>query len=327
MPGVESATLTSSMPYGDSVDSALFEPVGDSGREPVRARAHRVIGADYFGALGLQMITGREFTRAEEVSPAAPRVAIVDEALAAALFGSLNPVGRMIRLAPASDAVSPVRGEPMEIVGIAPPLREELLDRRPVPHVYVPLGRTYRAGMFAIVRTAAAGNELAQIEQIRTTIRSVEPDLPVVSLSTMAAFHSGSPELWGLNAGAGLFAALGVLALLLAVLGVYGVKSYVVAQRTREIGIRMALGASPRDVLGLLLRDGFRLTGLGLAIGVPLSILVSIAFTRVFVEIGGFDAAVVGVATLVLALAATIASGVPARRAARVQPVTALQRD
>jgi predicted permease len=327
MSGVESATLTSSMPYGDSVGGALFEAVGESNREPVRARAHRVIGADYFRALGLQMIGGREFTRTEESSATAPRVAIVDEAFAAALFGSLNPIGQMIRLAPAADGTEPVRGEPMEVVGIAPPLREELLDKRPVPHVYVPLGRTYRAGLFAIVRTARGGNELAQLEEIRTTIRSVEPDLPVVSLSTMAAFHRGSPELWGLNAGAGLFAALGVLALLLAVLGVYGVKSYVVAQRTREIGIRMALGASPRDVLGLMLRDGFRLTGVGLAIGVPLAILVSIAFTKVFVDIGGFDAPVVGVAAIVLAMAATIASGVPARRATKVQPVTALQRD
>ena len=149
----------------------------------------------------------------------------------------------------------------------------------------------------------------------------------MVSLSTMAAFHSGSMELWGLNAGAWLFTALGALALLLAVVGVYGVKSYVVSQRTREIGIRMALGASPRDVLGLILRDGFRLTGLGLALGVPLAILVSISFTAVFVEIGGLDATVIAVATAVLAAAATIASGVPARRATRVQPVSALQRD
>jgi putative ABC transport system permease protein len=149
--------------------------------------------------------------------------------------------------------------------------------------------------------------------------------LPVVSLSTMAAFHSGSLELWALRAGGWLFTVLGFLALLLAGVGVYGVRSYVVSQRTREIGIRMALGASARDVLGLILRDGFRLTLVGIAIGVPLAMLVSLAFTKVFVDIGGLDAGVIAVATVVLVVAATIASGVPARRATKVQPLTALR--
>jgi putative ABC transport system permease protein len=115
------------------------------------------------------------------------------------------------------------------------------------------------------------------------------------------------------------------LALLLAVVGVYGVKSYVVSQRTREIGIRMALGASPRDVLGLVLRDGMYLTGIGVVIGLPLAVLVSIAFTKVFVDIGGFDPGVITLATVVLAVAATAASAVPARRATKVQPLEALQ--
>jgi len=115
--------------------------------------------------------------------------------------------------------------------------------------------------------------------------------------------------------------------LALAVVGVYGVKSYVVAQRTREIGIRMALGATSRDVLGLVVRDGFFLTGTGVAIGMLLSIVVSIAFTKVFVGIRGFDVFIVAGASLTLALAATVASVVPARRATRIEPVRALQGD
>jgi ABC-type antimicrobial peptide transport system permease subunit len=158
-------------------------------------------------------------------------------------------------------------------------------------------------------------------------VRSTEAGLPVLALSTMQAFHDNGLELWALRTGAQLFTALGGLALLLAVVGVYGVKSYVVAQRTREIGIRMALGASARDVLSLVLRDGFFLTGTGLAIGVPLAVLVSILFTKVFVDIGGFDGLVVSVATVILGIAATVASAVPARRATRVQPLRALQGD
>ena len=322
MPGVEAATFTSSMPFSDSVEGAMFEVVGDSTRQPVRARANRVIGADYFQALGLRMIRGREFTRAEESSVSAPRIAIVDDKFAAELFAGRDPIGQMIRAA--SDDSS-ARGEPMEIVGVAPPLREELLDRAPVAHVFVPSGRNYRAAMFAIVRMKAADDPFATLDAIRQTIRSADAGLPVVSLSTMAAFHSGSLELWALRAGGWLFTVLGFLALLLAGVGVYGVRSYVVSQRTREIGIRMALGASARDVLGLILRDGFRLTAVGIAIGVPLAMLVSVAFTQVFVDIGGLDAGVIGVATAVLVVAATIASGVPARRATKVQPLTALR--
>ena len=323
LPGVQAASLTSSMPYSDSVEGAQFELVGESNRQPVRARAYRVIGADYFGALGLRMVRGREFTRAEEESSLAPRVAIVDEAFAAQLLAGRDPIGQMIRVPP--DEAGSAPGEPMEIVGVAPPLREELLDRAPVPHVYVPSGRNYRPHVFAIVRMTTAADDLAMLDVLRKTIRSADASLPIVSLSTMKAFHSGSLELWGLQAGGWLFTVLGILALLLAVIGVYGVKSYVVAQRTREIGIRMALGASSRDVLGLVLRDGFRLTALGIAMGVPLAMLVSLAFAQVFVDIGGLDAGVIATATLVLVAAATLASGVPARRATRVAPVTALR--
>ena len=127
--------------------------------------------------------------------------------------------------------------------------------------------------------------------------------------------------------GARLFAGLGVLAMLLAAIGIYGVRSYMVAQRTREIGIRMALGASPRDVLLMVLKDGAWLAGAGLAVGLPLAAVVSIGFQSVFVEIGGFDAAIIAVATLVLGSGALLAGAIPARRATRVQPLTALRAD
>ena len=110
-------------------------------------------------------------------------------------------------------------------------------------------------------------------------------------------------------------------------MGVYGVKAYVVAQRTREIGIRLALGATPGAVVGQLFREGLTLTAVGIAIGAPLAALVSIGFTSVFVDIGGFDGTVIATATLVLAAAAMAATFIPARRATRVQPVTALRNE
>jgi predicted permease len=322
--GILSASMTSTVPFGEANEGRLIERVAADNADPVRARAYRVIGADYFSTLGLEMVRGREFTRSEEESASAPRVAIVDDALARELFGGEDPIGQVIRVAPWPGDPASTRGEPMQIVGIAPPMREELLDRTPDAHVYVPFGRTYRAGMFVLVKTAGPA-DMASVDGQRREIRSVDPLLPVLALSPMQAFHDGGIGLRALETGARLFAMLGLLALLLAVIGVYAVKSYVVAQRAREIGIRMALGATSRDVLGLVLRDGLYLTGAGVAIGLPLAIVVSVGFTKVFVEIGGIDPVILTAATIVLTTAATVAGVVPARHATRVQPLSVLQ--
>jgi predicted permease len=327
MPDVEAAAVGSTVPFSENVEGARFERADGSGGEAVRARAHRIIGADYFASFGLRVIRGRDFTRAEESSPAAARVAIVDDELARALFGGADPIGRFIRLAPPADAGQAAPGAPMEIVGVAPPVMEERLDRGPVPHVYVPSGQNFRAGMYLTIRLRPGVDERAALDRVREAVRSAEPQLPILSLSTLRAFHEGDATLWGLRAGAWVFASLGLLALMLAAIGVYGVKAYVVAQRTREIGIRLALGATPTAVVSQLFREGLVLTGVGLAIGAPLAVLVSMSFTAVFVDIGGFDPAVIAVATLVLAASATAATLIPARRATRVHPVTALRTD
>lgn len=326
IPGVESGGLSSSVPFGDVHEGAQLERVAvkvdaDAGH----ARESRIIGADYFSALGLKMIRGRGFTYTEETSPDAPPVAIIDEIVARRLFAGEDPIGQMIRLAVRSGDAPGQRNDPMQIVGIAPPIREELLDRAPAGHLYRPFGGQYRANMHLHVKLARGMDEAAALETLRHAIASVDPRLPVLALSTMQTFHSRSLELWMLTTGGRLFASLGLLALTLAVVGVYGVKSYVVSQRTREIGIRMALGASRGDVLRLVLRDGLFLAGTGVAIGLPLAALVSIAFTKVFVEVGGFDPLVVSVATVLLAASAAVASAIPARRATKVAPLTALR--
>jgi predicted permease len=327
MPGVTAASFASSVPFGDSVEGRLIEQVGASGAEPARARAYRIIGADYFTTLGLTMIRGRDFTMGEERSASAPRVAIVDQVMARRLFGDADPIGRMIRTVRETGELESPAGEPMEIVGIAPPLREELLDRAPVPHVYVPFGRDSRARMHVEVRLAPGVDPSAAAESLRQAIRSANAQLPILTLSTMQALHDNSIELWALMSGARLFAGLGLLAALLASIGIYGVKSYTVARRTREIGIRMALGASSHQVLMMILRDSFFLAGMGLAAGLPLAALVSIGFRSVFVEIGGVDVAILMVATLALGATALLAGAVPARRATKIQPLTALRAD
>ncbi len=325
--GVNAATIASTLPFGDIQEGDQFERVGP-GAQPVQARTHRVISADYFKSLGLRMVRGREFTRAEEDDPSAPHVVIVDEGYARRLFPADDPIGQMIRLARDSGASTSVPGEPMQIVGIAPPLKEELLDTAPTTHVYVPFARHYRSGMFLLVRhEAAIAAADAAATDLRAQIRGANARLAMLQVATLQTVHDRGLELWVLRTGAQMFAGLGLVALLLAVLGVYGVRSYVVAQRTREIGIRMALGANARDVVVLILKDGAMLAGCGVALGLPLAVLISVLFSKVFVGIGGFDMAVVGVATLALTSSAALASAIPAQRATRIQPLRALHRD
>jgi ABC-type antimicrobial peptide transport system permease subunit len=215
--------------------------------------------------------------------------------------------------------------QPLQIVGIAPPMRDELLDRGPVPHLYLPFGLHYQPTMHMQVRLEAGVDEAVALTALRQAIRAEDAGLPVVTVSTMRTFHESGVELWALRAGGRLFGALGGLAALLAAVGVFGLMSYLVSRRSSEFGIRMALGAEPRDVWRLVARDGARLTGVAMAIGLPLSVLMSIGFTKVFVDIGGVDPFTIGGAVVVLAAAAMSASLLPGRRAARVAPMSALR--
>jgi hypothetical protein len=295
---------------------------------PRRSPTYRIIGADYFRALGLGMVRGREFTQQEEESASAPRVAIVDELLARSVFPDQDPLGQMIRVVRRDrEAGSGNDGEPMEIVGVAPPIRDTLFERSIAPHVYVPTGRHYRASLYVHVRTrdAAAGAEANVLAAIRRELTNLDARLPVLDLMSMRRFHDRSLELWVVRAGGGLVISLGAVALLLAVAGVYGVKSYVVSQRTREIGIRVAVGARPGDVLWMVLREGLMLAGVGIAIGLALAAIIGLALSRLLYQVSPLDPVVFVLAPALLAAAAAIASWLPARRATRVAPVTALR--
>lgn len=326
LPGVEAASSTSSLPFGDSHEGRAIETVGTVGqRARGSAKAYRVIGADYFATLGVGVVRGREFSPAEEMGASPQRSVIVDEALARSLFGENDPVGQMIRLLPEPGEPTASADPPLQVVGIAPPMRDELLDRGPVPHLYVPLGLYYQPRLHVQVRLRTGMDEAAALSALRDAIRGEDAGLPVVTVSTMRAFHENSVELWALRAGGRLFTGLGVLAVVLAAVGVFGLLSYLVSRRTPEFGLRMALGATPRDVWRLVARDGARLTGVAVAIGLPLAALVSIVFTKVFVEIGGFDPSTIAASAAVLAGAAMAASLLPGRRASRVAPMSALR--
>jgi putative ABC transport system permease protein len=327
LPGVEAVGIASSVPFGEFHEGQLVERVGAGtilpGAPPISS-TYRIVSADYFGALNLPMLRGREFTAIEEESTDAARVAIIDEALARRLFGTDDPVGQMIRFAERPGAIKH-DATPMEVIGIAAPIRDDLFDRAARPSIYVPSGRNYRSTTHMHIRIASQAAQPALLDAIRTELRAVDARLPIVQVTSMQTLHDRSLSLWAVRAGGRMFLIFGLLALLLAVVGLYGVKSYVVAQRTREIGIRMALGAKPSEVLGMVLREGVVLSAVGIALGLPLAALLGRALSSMLLDVAPFDPVVFTLAPGILALAAFCATLIPARRATRVNPLTALR--
>jgi putative ABC transport system permease protein len=212
-------------------------------------------------------------------------------------------------------------------VGIVGGTRHSLFDREPGPHVFVPFGQRYRGNMNLHVRTGSSGPEVdaAMLRSLHQQIRSLDEQVPIISATTMREHRDRSMSAWIVRAGANLFSVFGGLAVFLAVVGVYGVRAYLVSRRTREIGIRVALGAAAGDVLWLVLREGIVLVAAGLAIGFLLAAGTGRLVSSLLYEVNAFDPLIFSVAPLLLAIAALLACYIPARRAARIIPVTALR--
>jgi predicted permease len=344
LPGVESASVGSIMPFGEFTEGRAVQKAGAPIRRGEASSSMTLgaggeasdeiepglidavttsIGADYFRTLGVAVTRGREFTAAEELAPSDARIAIIDEPLAQALFGQGNPVGELVQYS-VRDSGEIVQ---LRVVGVAGPVRHQLLERRMRPHLYTPLGQDFRASVFLHVRTAAptADAETAMLPAIRRELMALDPAAPILSLETRPMYRDRNFVLWTLRAGANTFLTFGVMALFMAAIGVYGVKSYLVARRTREIGVRIALGATPRGVVRMVLRDGAVLAASGIVGGIALSAAAGGLIRNLLFGDGRFDAAVIGGAGLVLVAAVLAASGIPAWRATRIAPTRALR--
>ncbi|HJN43162.1 MAG: ABC transporter permease [Vicinamibacterales bacterium] len=300
--------------------------VGGADGAERRSALYTIVGRDYFRSLGLSMLRGREFTAAEAMADTPPAVAIVDETLAQALWPNSDPLGQQIRF---REGATGQLSDLLLVVGLAPGRRNEIFDQQPTPHVYVPFGWQYRGNMNIHVRLAAGGRGAAQsmLQTVRREVRAFDERLPVLSLKTLEDFRADSPSIWAVQAGASVFTTFGALALFLAVIGLYGVKAYVVSRRTREIGIRMALGAGRGDVLWLVLREGLVLALAGLCVGLLLSIGTARLLDSLLYEVSTFDPVVFILSPLLHAGSALLASYLPARRATRVLPMVALRHE
>src|SRR5205814_3052292 len=221
------------------------------------------------------------------------------------------------------------QGDTIEVVGIVPATRHALFEKEPVGGIYLPFARGFQndVSFFVRFRSLAPGSEAATADLLRRTVRDVDPSIPILSLRTFAQHLDSNLDLWLVRAGAALFSIFGALALGLAVVGLYGVKAYSVARRTREIGIRMALGAQAGAVLRMIMREGFVMLISGVAIGLLLAIATAKILSGILYGVGALDPVAFTVAPLVMTAAALIATWLPTRRDTRVDPVQALRNE
>jgi predicted permease len=312
-PGVESVSLVRFAQLGNSFaqGQVFAEGRAAEGGEGT-GTGFNVVGPDYFRTMGTRLVRGRDFTDADREG--APGVAVVNETLAAVLWPGEDALGKRVSFEGAD-------GPFLEVVGVAQDGKYRSLGDRARPYIYRPSMQSYEPRMTLVVRTS--GDPRALAGPVREHLRALDPNLPVADVRTLEEQFDLS--LLPARIAAYTLGGFGLLALALAAIGIYGVVSYTVAQRTREIGVRMALGAGRADVLRLILGEGLSVVGVGLGLG----LLLSFALTRV---LGGFLYGVtasdpltfVGVPALLGSIA--LAAGyLPARRAARVDPMVALR--
>ena len=328
-PGVEAASTASMIPYGETTITRRVQGDGPRlrGNEPgatdkLVSAHYYIVGADYFRTLGIEVRSGREFTLVDEAPSGGVIRVIVDEPLARRLFPGETPIGRRLQFGADDDGAA--SDKPMEIVGLVAPTRHDMFEREPEPHIYLASGQVYVSTMHLHVRAAQGTTPSALIDTVRGEIRTVAPTLPVFSVRTLEAHRDRSIPLWFLRTAARLFVVLGAAAAFLAVVGLYGVKSYIVSRRTREFGVRQALGATPPDLVRQVLREGLPLTAGGLALGLGLGALLGRVLSVVLYQVSPFDVVSFAMASAVLVAAAFLAAWVPARRAGRIEPWKAI---
>jgi predicted permease len=330
LPGVRQAALATLLPYSNTLETRRIAPAetplssDPKAPQPGADGVFSAITPDFFEATGVRLLQGRTFTAVEAENRAAPPVAIIDSRMAKELFPNGNALGRRVRY-----TTPPTDGTPaeMEIVGIVSAHRQEPRIGEADPRLYVPLAHSSSQSTFVVARCAVDQRAFvaATMSTLRKDLRAFDPDLPVLRLIPYADLVDSNFNLWGIRLGALMFGAFGGIALLLAVVGVYGVKSYAVARRTREIGIRMALGALPMDVFSLIMKQGARQTAFAVLAGVVLSLLLGKALAGMLFNVSPADPLVLGTAITVLAGSALLACYLPARRATKISPTQALR--
>ncbi len=332
LPGVDSVGLNSAVPLEGGGSEAPVIAEGDpmpSAEHPATATLFQTSSPGYFRAMGIQLIKGREFTDRDTADT--PPLVIVDETLVQKIFHGADPIGK--RLAFELRGHGGESGQqPMwrEVVGVVRHVKHYgLATEPPFVQLYTPYEQlpmyyeSRRPTMALVVRTAMEPEALAG--SLRREIAAIDSDIPLYGLQTLDRYLSQNTEQQRLSVV--LLTGFSGLALVLAVVGIYGVLSYTVSQRTQEIGIRLTLGATRRDVLALVIGDGMRLAVAGIVIGLVASYGATQLLTALLYEVSPHDPVTFAGLALLLGVVAFIASALPGLRATRVSPIEALRRD
>ena len=314
LPGVAGATWVSIAPLTGGNQRTIVSVPGYRFERGEREEiAFNAVGPDYFRTMGIAMLRGRDF--ADRDRAGAQRVAIVNETMAKHFWPNGDAIGRFIHNGP-RDSLGRM------VVGIVKDSKHASMTDAIEPYWYVPLGQSYSSTMTLVVR--ASGRELdGLVADLRREVRTLDEALPIQRVRTMTELRGQSLEMQRLVAG--MLGAFGVLALFLASVGLFGVMSFLVSLRTRELGVRIALGARPRSVLTLVVGQGVRMALIGVGAGLLLALAASRVLSGILYGVSATDPLTFAGVALLLTAAAALASWFPARRATRVDPVVALR--
>jgi putative ABC transport system permease protein len=309
-PSVQGVAISNDFPVVDTDTEAFPQIEGRNASPEQRVMVgHHVINPRYFESMGVRLIRGRAFTERDDAS--APPVVIINEAMANRVWPNEEALGKRIRLT----------GAWSEVVGIVANVKHYGLHLADVPHCYSPHLQQPWSSLAIAVRSQT--DQAAMLASMRQAVREIDPNLPLIDPRTMEDRVEGTVATRRLSLV--LFSLFAVIALLLAAIGLYGVMSYAVAQRTHELGIRIALGATARDALRLIIGQGMRLVALGIALGIGVSLTVSRLMAHLLFGVGATDPLTFAVIAVLLALVALLACYIPARRATKVDPMVALR--
>ena len=320
LPGVVSATTTGSVPMGNIVtgnDALTVNGYQVPKGQPVPQAEYTVISTDYFRTMQTPLLEGRAFNDSDNEKGL--HVAIVSEAMAKKFWPDQDPVGKQFTM-----GTDPTH--PMQIVGVSRNARLAGITGTIPPFFYVPFQQHYGQHSLNSLELRTAGDPAAMIPEIERAIRAMTPTLPVFEVKTLRQGLYSASGLLFFQVAAELAAVMGTLGLILAIIGVYGVLSYVVSRKTHEIGVRMALGAKYSDILRMVYRQGLRIVGIGLAVGLAATFAVA-HLVRSFIVVSATDPATYFGVSAILAAIALLACYIPARRAMRVDPMQALREE
>jgi predicted permease len=315
-PGVQAVSFAFSSPFGVYASGAAVwtENQKSLPENEVLSVLYNRVDEDYFRTLEIPIVRGRAFTAQDQAGSL--RVAILNQRLADRLWPGEDPIGHHFTYGKAN-------AEPVEVVGVARNGRYSEAMEDPRPYFYVPLTQNYQSVRVLHVRSAADPRTLGAA--LQREVQSLEPGLPVYNVQAMRESFNGINGFFLARLGAMFTSVLGMLGLLLAVVGVYGVVSYAVALRTQEIGVRMAMGAQRRNVLAMILRQGVTLAGYGLLLGLALSFALSRFLKSLLFEVSAADPLTYATVSALMLGITVLACYVPARRASAVDPLVALR--